>query len=216
MSAPDKLTSARLRRRLAGTQLPPDPTRVPLPADIERWPDNWRRRLSEPLKAAGVLVPVIERAPHLTVLLTRRSAELTHHASQISFPGGRMERTDESIRDTALRETWEEVGIEPAAVDVIGNLPPQPTVTGYAVTPLVGLVDPPLDLKVDPREVDVVFEVPLEFLMDPDNAKPTVRTFRGHAIPTTEFYFGGHRIWGATANMLIRLREKISETESYE
>lgn len=211
MSAKDNLTTHRLRQRLAGTALPADPTRVAVPDDVDRWPDEWRRRLSEPLQAAGVLVPVIERAPHLTVLLTRRSAELKHHASQIAFPGGRMEKADDSILETALRETWEEVGIEPAAVNVIGSLDPHPTVTGYAVTPVVGLVEPPLRLTVDKREVDVAFEVPLDFLMDPDNVKHSVRTFRGHTIPTTEFHFGGHRIWGATASMLIKLRKIVLE-----
>ena len=207
MTTSDKLTVARLRQRLADTTLPAEPTRVAVPDDVGRWPDEWVRRLYEPLKAAGVLVPVIERAPHLTVLLTRRSAELKHHASQISFPGGRMERTDDSILETALRETWEEVGIAPDAVEVIGNLDPHPTITGYAVTPVVGLIEPPLKLRVDKREVDVAFEVPLEFLMDPDNVQHSVRTFRGYTIPTLEFHFGGHRIWGATASMLIKLRE---------
>lgn len=203
----DKLTVARLRQRLAGTALPVDPTRVAVPDDIDRWPDEWVRRLARPLKAAGVLVPVIERSPHLTVLLTRRSAELKHHASQICFPGGRMEKADGSILETALRETWEEVGIEPDAVDVIGSLDPHPTITGYAVTPVIGLIEPPLRLQVDHREVEVAFEVPLEFLMDPDNEQRSMRTFRGHAVPTVEFHFGGHRIWGATASMLIKLRK---------
>lgn len=206
MPANDNMTAAHLRKRLVQTALPADPTRVAVPDDIDRWPDEWRRRLSEPLRAAGVLIPVIERAPHLTVLLTRRSAELKHHASQISFPGGRMERTDDSILATALRETREEVGIEPAAVDVIGSLDPHPTVTGFAVTPIIGLLEPPLGLQVDRREVDVAFEVPLDYLMDPDNVRQSVRTFRGYTIPTLEFHFGGYRIWGATASMLIKLR----------
>lgn len=207
MTNTDKLTVARLRQRLAGSALPVDPTRVAVPDDIDRWPDEWVRRLSRPLKAAGVLVPVIERAPHLTVLLTRRSAELKHHASQICFPGGRMEKTDDSILATALRETWEEVGIDPNVVDVIGSLDPHPTITGYAVTPVVGVIEPPLGLQVDRREVEVAFEVPLEFLMDPGNEQRSMRTFRGHTVPTIEFHFGGHRIWGATASMLIKLRK---------
>lgn len=205
MSTAEKITVLQLRQRLSDTALPADPTRAAVPDDADRWPDEWVRRLSEPLKAAGVLVPIIERAPHLTVLLTRRSAELKHHASQISFPGGRMEKGDGSILETALRETGEEVGIEPHAIEVIGSLDPHPTITGYAVTPIVGIVRPPLRLQIDKREVDVAFEVPLEFLMDPDNVQHSVRQFRGHTIPTKEFHFGGHRIWGATASMLIRL-----------
>jgi 8-oxo-dGTP pyrophosphatase MutT (NUDIX family) len=191
--------------------LPEDPTRAELPVDLDRWPNDWIRAISAPLKPAGVLIPIIERAPHLTVLLTRRSAELKHHASQISFPGGRMEKHDDDILATALRETHEEVGILASAVRVIGNLEPQPTVTGYAVTAIIGLIEPPVKLAIDRGEVDVAFEVPLSFLMDPHNAKRSVRTYRGYTVPTTEFHFGGHRIWGATANMLVKLRDTVNK-----
>lgn len=201
------VTVARLRARLADTRLPDDPARARLPADAAQWPDDVRREFDAVLKPAGVLIPIIEHAPHLTVLLTRRSAQLKHHASQVAFPGGRMEESDRDIRATALRETHEEIGIAPPDVAVLGCLDPLPTMTGYAVTPIVGVISPQQDIRIDRSEVDVAFEVPLEFLFDEANAHRRVHTFRGHRIPTVEFHFAGHRIWGATASMLIRLRE---------
>lgn len=209
MSQDKPLSAARLRKCLADTRLPDDPTRVVLPDNIDTWLDKDPRTFAAGLKPAGVLIPIIQRVPHMTVLLTRRSAELKHHASQVSFPGGRMEKHDIDIAATALRETREEVGIRDDAIAVIGYLEPLPTITGYAVTPIVGLIDPPIRLAIDPGEVDVAFEVPLEFLMDENNAKSGSRIYRGVTIPTLEFHFGGHRIWGATANMLVKLREKL-------
>ncbi|MDX1517545.1 MAG: CoA pyrophosphatase [Woeseiaceae bacterium] len=209
MTGGDSLTVARLRASLADTTLPREPTRVVLPPHADRMPQDMLKRLTRALRPAAVLIPVIERKPHLSVLLTRRSAELTHHASQIAFPGGRMDPDDTDIEQTALRETAEEVGIAAEAVSVIGYLEPMPTVTGYAVTPVVGVIEPPVDIVIDRREVDVAFEVPLPFLFEPDNARHTMRPFRGSRIPTVEFHFGGHRIWGATANMLVSLRDKV-------
>ncbi len=203
------VTVALLRARLADSRLPDDPARASLPADAEAWPAEVVREFGTALKPAGVLIPIIERAPHLTVLMTRRAAELKHHASQIAFPGGRMEEGDRDIRATALRETHEEIGVAPADVAVLGSLDPLPTVTGYAVTPIVGVISPQQDIEIDRSEVEVAFEVPLAFLFDEANAHQLLRTYRGHRIPTVEFHFAGHRIWGATANMVLRLRKKI-------
>ena len=114
-----------------------------------------------------MLVPLVNRPSGLQVLLTQRTAHLTDHAGQISFPGGRAEETDASLAATALRETEEEVGLPASAVTVLGSLPHYETVTGYRVTPVVGWVEPPFALKPDPFEVADVFEVPLDFLLDP-------------------------------------------------
>ena len=205
----DQITIATLRESLAGTRLPVDPTDVTMPPGSDAWPVDMREALTKSLRPAGVLIAVVEREAGLTVLLTRRSAELKHHASQISFPGGRMEEHDRDIQATALRETHEEVGIPPENVDVIGYLEPMPTVTGYAVTPVIGLVDIPDSLNIDHNEVEFVFEVPLEFLLDKHNATASERDFRGRKVAIVEFLFEEHRIWGATAYMLIELREKI-------
>ena len=212
MSTPKRLTPRRLRESLAATRLPDDPTDVVMPPGSEQWPHDLREALTAALKPAGVLVPVIQHRHELTVLLTRRSAELKHHASQISFPGGRMEEHDLTIEATALRETHEEVGIAPASVSVVGYLDSMPTVTGYAVTPVVGIMTPPVELSIDTTEVELTFEVPLEFLFDVRNAVASVRRYRGHDLPIVEFHYEGHRIWGATAHILLSLRNKLYKT----
>lgn len=209
MTNADEITTALLRERLAATRPPADPTDVIMPPGSEDWPADMREALTASLKPAGVLIPVMERQSCLSILLTQRSAELKHHAGQISFPGGRMETHDRDIEATALRETHEEVGIRPDDVSVIGYLEPMPTVTGYAVTAIVGIVGEPLALTLDRSEVEFAFEVPLDFLLDEGNARAGERIYRGRKIAITEFVFEGHRIWGATAHMLLELAKII-------
>ena len=161
-------------------------------------------RKAEPTPAS-VLVPLVVRGDGLTVLLTQRTAHLTDHAGQISFPGGRAEAFDASAVDTALRETEEEIGLARAHVDVLGTLPLYFTGTGYAVTPVVALVHPPFDLTADPHEVAEIFEVPLPFLMDGLNHQRILAELadirrRFYAMP-----YQGYYIWGATAGMLRNL-----------
>ena len=209
MTDSDDISAALLRQSLAGTRMPPDPTDVVMPPGSDQWPAGMREQLLQTLTPAGVLIPVIERSAELTVLLTKRSADLKNHAGQVSFPGGRMEDSDSDILATALRETHEEVGIAPQEVSVIGYLEPMPTVTGYAVTPVVGLLSAPANLVVDTSEVEYVFEVPLAFLLDRRNQRASVREFHGKKMPMIEFVYDKRRIWGATAHMLIQLRKYI-------
>ena len=209
MRTPDELTAALLKERLAGTRAPEDPFDVVMPAGGERLPAFIRERLSRTLRPAGVLIPVIERLTGLSVLLTQRSADLKHHAGQVSFPGGRLEDHDRDVVQAALRETHEEVGIPPQSVAVIGYLPPMPTVTGYAVTAVVGLVSEEVTLQLDPTEVEYAFEVPLAFLLDSRNERALQREYLGRRIPTVEFHYEGERIWGATAHILVELRKII-------
>ena len=206
------ITAAYLRERLAGTQIPADPLDVEMPAGSERWPEDMREHLTASLKPAGVLVPVIEReSAELTLLLTQRSADLKHHAGQISFPGGRMEAHDTDIAQTALRETHEEIGIRQTDVAVIGYLNPMPTITGYAVTPIVGLIDPEYQLNIDQTEVEFAFEVPLSFLIDPANRRLVEREFFGNTAEIMEFQYEEHRIWGATAFIILQLIKQINK-----
>ncbi|MEM9401584.1 MAG: CoA pyrophosphatase [Pseudomonadota bacterium] len=198
------LTEALLEACFRDTRLPQDPTRVELPGGTDRWPSFLADKLADTLKPAGVLIPVMRRADGFHVLLTRRSAELKHHAGQVSFPGGRMEDEDKDIADTALRETHEEVGIPPRDVRVIGYLRPTPTFTGYAVTPTIGLIDGAVELNIDASEVESAFEVPLEFLLDPENYSQAEREFQGRRFPVLEVRYDGQHIWGATAYMLSR------------
>lgn len=193
--------------------MPDDPCRAVLPAESGNWHAELRRNLGRDFKPAGVLIPIIEREHALSVLLTRRSAKLKYHPGQVSFPGGRMERQDADIRATALRETHEEVGIRPSEVEIAGYLEPILTITGYTVTPVVGLIRPTIDLVIDPTEVEHAFEVPLAFLLDENNAHRSEREIYGVKVPVIEFNFASERIWGATANIVVTLRNKLRKDQ---
>lgn len=200
MVNPHDINTAQLRQRLHATRKPVDPTAVVMPVGSDDWPHRLRQQLNGTLKPAGVLIPVIERdADDLSLLLTQRSAELKHHAGQVSFPGGGWESDDTDIVETALRETQEEVGIAARNINVIGYLHPMPTITGYAVTPVVGVVSGDIELRIDRTEVEYVFEVPLPFLMDPGNQKIVERDIEGNTAMMAEYHYDGERIWGATA-----------------
>jgi 8-oxo-dGTP pyrophosphatase MutT (NUDIX family) len=155
----------------------------------------------QPLKPAAVLVPLIERET-MTVLFTRRTSHLAHHAGQISFPGGHIEPDDESPRETALRETEEEIGLGRNQIAVIGHLDTYVTRTGFVVTPVVGVVAPPFALTPDPHEVAEVFEVPFTFLMDAANHQYCSAEFEGQVRHFYAMPYGSYFIWGATAGML--------------
>ena len=164
--------------------------------------DGYLLRTPGEIRPAAVLVPLVRRAAGLTVLFTRRTAHLHDHAGQISFPGGRAE-PDESPAATALRETEEEIGLAAGQVEILGHLQDYVTVTGYRVTPVVGLVRPPLELKADDFEVAEIFEVPLGFLLDPANHQ---RNSVRHDGVQRHYYampYRGYYIWGATAGMLM-------------
>jgi 8-oxo-dGTP pyrophosphatase MutT (NUDIX family) len=178
----------------------------PVPDAVRGMSDGWRfpGREGDP-RPAAVLVPLVNRAEGLHVLLTQRSADLPDHPGQISFPGGRIEPEDASIAHAALREAHEEIGLPSERVSVIGQLSTYDTVTGYRVTPVVGWVEPPFDVHPDPVEVADVFEVPLAFLLDPANQQ---RHFRMLGMLRRDFWAIPYRdryIWGATAAMLMML-----------
>ncbi len=199
---------AKIRERFAQTEMPLDPA-IPCLPDATRWPKEFVNRARLGMTPAGVLIGIFERDRELSVLFTERSAELKLHAGQISFPGGRMEANDRDIAATALRESEEEVGIAPELVEVVGFLPPSATVTGYSVTPVIGLLSAAIDIEIDRNEVESTFEVPLNFLLDASNEVHTVREFQGLSVPIVEFNHAGRRIWGATASMLMQFRKRI-------
>lgn len=161
--------------------------------------------------AAAVLVVLIERAEGLTVLLTRRTAHLNHHAGQIAFPGGRTEPEDSGPVACALREAFEETGLPPGSVTILGRLDDYTTVTGFCVTPVVGVVTPPVHLTPDPFEVAEVFEVPLAFLLDPAHHQRHEREVNGVPRPYWAIPYHDHYIWGATAGMLINFYHVLKE-----
>ena len=205
------ITAAYLRECLAATRKPSNPLDVVVPRGTYSWPQGMLEKIAMTLKPAGVLIPVRRHEAGLCVLLTQRSADLKHHAGQVSFPGGRMEESDADIEVTALRETREEIGIPEERVSIIGYLETMPTVTGYAVTPIVGFVDGSVPLEIDTTEVEYAFEVPLSFLMEPANHRMVTREWQGLSFPMVEFHYEGQRIWGATAQMLLRFINMVKK-----
>ena len=165
---------------------------------------------SAALRPAAVLVPLIDRADGMTVLLTQRTAHLSAHAGQISFPGGRVEEQDEDAVATALRETEEEVGLPRELVSVIGQLDTYVTGTGFEITPIVGLVAPVYTLILDPYEVAEAFEVPLAYILDTKNHNRTERESAGRTRVFFVLPYEGRNIWGATAGMLVNLAEVLN------
>jgi 8-oxo-dGTP pyrophosphatase MutT (NUDIX family) len=154
------------------------------------------------LRPAGVLAPVVVRASVFHVILTKRSSALKHHPGQIAFPGGKQDEGDPDVISAALREAHEEIALPPEQVEVLGTLPPHETVTGFLVTPVIGLVTGKFEPVPEAGEVDEVFSVPLDHLMDARNYQIQGRRWRGlnrsyYAVP-----YGPYYIWGATARML--------------
>jgi 8-oxo-dGTP pyrophosphatase MutT (NUDIX family) len=205
MDAYQTLSLDDLRERLLPES--PDLPLVPSRSDYDLNP-AVRPAAPRPLDAAAVLIPIVMREEP-TVLFTTRSPHLPRHAGQVSFPGGRSEPTDLSLTETALREMEEEIGISPDFVTVIGYLEPYETVTHFAVLPVVGLVPEDFTVTVDAREVDGVFEVPLAFLLDPASLEEERLEINGQARRVYVFHHGEHRIWGATAAMIVNLRERL-------
>lgn len=162
-------------------------------------------------RLAAVLVPLIQRSSGMQVVLTRRTAALRHHGGQVSFPGGGIDARDDGPVAAALREAHEEIGLTPSAVSPIGFLDPFLTVSAFHVFPLVASVDPDATFVAEPGEVAEVFEVPLDFLLDPANLRHGQTQYAGRMRDWVEFSFGGHRIWGATAGMLVNLRQRLEQ-----
>ncbi len=164
---------------------------------------------SAELRPAAVLVPLIDRAEGMSVLLTERTAHLRKHAGQIAFPGGSIDADDGDPVATALRETEEEVGLPRDHVTLIGRLDTYVTGTGFEITPLVGIVRVPFPLAANPYEVADVFEVPLAFVLDPRNHQRTDRVVENRTRTFFVLPFENRFIWGATAGMLVNLAEVL-------
>jgi 8-oxo-dGTP pyrophosphatase MutT (NUDIX family) len=168
---------------------------------------------SQDHRPAAVLILLVERPEGLTVLLTKRPETLRVHAGQISFPGGGVEPGDNGPAGTALRETNEEIGLDPALVDILGYLPEYQTRTGFTVAPVVGAVKPPFTLNPNPAEVERVLEVPLSHFLNPENCRVGEKDYNGYKARFYSFQYGDDTIWGATAGMLRGLREALSGTQ---
>jgi 8-oxo-dGTP pyrophosphatase MutT (NUDIX family) len=166
------------------------------------------------MKLAAVLVPLIPRETEVHVLLTQRTPHLNDHPSQISFPGGRVEGGDENRTETALREAEEEIGLARDRVDIVGTLPDYDMPSGFRISPVVGWIEPPFELNLDPVEVYSAFEVPLSFVFDPTNHHRRSYYFNDRHRNYLAMPYQGHYIWGATAAMLYSLYRQLTAISS--
>jgi 8-oxo-dGTP pyrophosphatase MutT (NUDIX family) len=188
----------RSRWRMGGTLAAPTPA-------------MWASLTAEP-KPAAVLVPLIDRQSGPTVLLTVRAPELRQHAGQISFPGGSLEATDADPLAAALRETREEIGVDASYIEPLGFLPDHLVLTGFRITPVVAVLRPGFELRIAGSEVAAVFEMPLAHVLDEANDRLVSRQLRGIEVQARDLQYGEHNIWGATAGMLLTLREQLWAT----
>ncbi|TCO73453.1 CoA pyrophosphatase [Rhodovulum euryhalinum] len=162
------------------------------------------------LRAAAVLVPIRPAPSGLRVILTKRSSRLRHHPGQIAFPGGKLDEGDDGPVGAALRESHEEIGLPPGLVEVLGTLPPHETVTGFTVTPVLGHVRDAFDPVPEAGEVDEVFEVPFDHVMDPARFAVQSRIWRGQRRHYYTVPYGPYYIWGATARILRALADRVA------
>jgi len=166
-----------------------------------------------PLKASAVLVPIVERGDDLSILLTKRSTKLNSHSGQVSFPGGRCDDDDLHAMATALREANEEINLPESNVNIIGAMEDYETVTGFSVAPVVGFVDPAFNMVKQEREVEEVFEVSLDFILDERNHVIESINWQGSDRKYYVFPHDHYKIWGATAAMLVRFAKLVNSYE---
>ena len=206
MTSPSSATldQAALRERLRDA--------LPLEESWQILGDESRKiDVEVPLTPAAVLVALVPRAGGTGVILTQRAAHLSAHAGQISLPGGRMEVWDMSTVATALRESEEEIGLEPDRVEILGSLRAYDTVTGFRVYPVIGWVaEPPAAWRADPSEVTEVFEVPLDFLLEPANHQRDSYLRNGERRHFFVLPYEGRYIWGATAGILVNFARTLT------
>ncbi|WP_380874566.1 hypothetical protein ACFB49_48840 [Sphingomonas sp. DBB INV C78] len=179
------------------------------PVLLERDDGDFAIEVGEPLVPAAVLVPFVDR-PEPTILLILRPETMRRHAGQIAFPGGRVDPGDDGVVGAALREAQEEIGLAPSLVDVIGSVDTYRTITGYQVTPVIGVVPPDLVLTPQPAEVADIFEVPLAHLLEPMNHVEQAVEWQGRERRYFEIFWEGRRIWGATAAMIVNLGRRLT------
>lgn len=161
------------------------------------------------LREAAVLIPVVDHPGGPTVLLTQRTETLRAHSGQVAFPGGRIDEDDASPEAAALRETHEEIGIGPEIIEVVGRMPDYVTGSGYRIAPVFGLLQPGFELAINPHEVALTFEVPLAFLMSPQNHVRESRVWQGVERHFWVMPHEGPRIWGVTAGIIRTMYERL-------
>ncbi|TWG97133.1 NTP pyrophosphohydrolases including oxidative damage repair enzymes [Mesorhizobium sp. J18] len=172
-------------------------------------PDLRHLIVREGLRDAAVLVPVVDHEEGATVILTKRTEALRRHSGQVAFPGGRIDPTDRTPEEAALRETWEEIGLERDRIEIVGRIPDYVTGSGYRIAPVLSIVRPGFRLALNPAEVDAAFEVPLAFLMNPANHRRESRLWQENERFYYTMPFGDRLIWGVTAGIIRTLYERL-------
>ena len=171
--------------------------------------DDWKK-----LRQAAVIIPMLEHEGRWHVLLTQRSQALVEHRGQVAYPGGAREKSDKNLQAAALREMYEEVGVNPRDVEVFGHLGDMPIITGYMVRLFVGQMPWPYELVINSDEVESAFIVPLNWLADPDHRTLQYRSYAGREIPVIFFdHFDGYQLWGASAEMTLALLSALGFSE---
>lgn len=161
------------------------------------------------LRDAAVMIPVVDHPSEATVLLTKRAETLRSHTGQVAFPGGRIDAGDASPEATALRETQEEIGLQPRFIEIVGRMPDYVAGSGYRIAPVLSVVKPGFHLAINRDEVDDAFEVPLRFLMDPANHRRDSRVWQDLEWFFYDMPYGERRIWGVTAGIIRTLYERL-------
>jgi 8-oxo-dGTP pyrophosphatase MutT (NUDIX family) len=200
----------RLRAALAHTHLETPRTMVSLGMP-EMLGKLFDATLLANLRPSAVLLPLIRRGDQLSMLLTVRSAKLRAHGGQIAFPGGARDASDITAVDNALREAREEVGLDPASVEVVGYLDDYPTLSRFRITPVVGIIDTEPELAIDDNEVAEVFELPFEMITSRKHFVRKVLSRDGLIVPFFELQWQQYRVWGATAGMLWDLAGRMEQ-----
>ena len=177
----------------------------PIPIDI------WKASGSSEYKPAAVLIPLFWKDEDLHILLTKRSENLKHHPGQVSFPGGGFEESDDSIRQAAVRETNEELGISKNHINVVGYLENMETISKFHVTPFVAILNPEFNIEVNQDEVAEVFSVPLSFFMDFSNRLTRKAEYKNKLHKYYIYQYENHTIWGVTAEIIVKLCKKINK-----
>jgi 8-oxo-dGTP pyrophosphatase MutT (NUDIX family) len=208
LTAAEFFTRVRARLTLEAPAGLTDPSITPNRGDHDA--DPVMRKIAEvrPIRPAAVLVPIVDHAEP-TVLLTQRAQHLPDHPGQVSFPGGKIDKTDADPRASALREAEEEIGLDRAHVEPLGYLDLYMTTLGYRIVPVIARVKPGFALSLNASEVDATFEVPLAYLMDQNNVQRHSRDWQGMTRHYYAFTFGEHYIWGVTAGILRNLYDRI-------
>jgi 8-oxo-dGTP pyrophosphatase MutT (NUDIX family) len=169
-----------------------------------------KRLTDKKLNAAAVLVPLFNDGKEYRLLLTQRSSDVLQHKGQISFPGGKPHKADSSLLETALRESWEEVGLDPKDVEIVGELDDTPTTTsGFLISPFVALIPYPYKFIRNPHEIAEILDIPLSALMDKSRFKQEYVIDNNETVITYTYEYNGRIIWGATANIIKQLLDSL-------